>query len=83
MKHSNEIHQDQKKLIFVEETRKKNSEKKTLQSIKRDREVEELKKSLKNENELTVLSTRSELLLNAEVQANRKLFSVFIFVTEK
>lgn len=48
-------------------------EKKTLQSMKREREVEELKKSLKNENELTVLSTRSELLLNAEVQANCKL----------
>lgn len=73
LKHSDEVKQDQKKLIFIEETRKKNQEKKTLQSIKRDREVEELKKSLKNENELTVLSTRSELLLNAEVQANCKL----------
>jgi len=70
LKHSDEIPQNQKNLIFIEEARKKNQEKKTLQSIKRDREVEELKKSLKNENELTVLSTRSELLLNAEVQAN-------------
>lgn len=59
--------------------RKKNQEKKTLQTIKRDREVEELKKSLKNENELTVLSTRSELLLNAEIQANCKLNLVSFF----
>lgn len=41
--------------------------------MKRDREVEALKKSLENENELTVLSTRSELLLNAEIQTNCKL----------
>lgn len=72
LKHSDEVEEDCKKLIFIEDTRKKNQDKKTLQSIKREREVEELKKSLKSENELTVLSTRSELLLNAEIQANRK-----------
>lgn len=50
--------------------------------MKREREVEELKKSLKNENELTVLSTRSELLLNAEVQANCKLILVLNVSTD-
>lgn len=70
LKHSDEVQQEQKKLIFIEETRKKNHEKKAFQSMKRDREVEALKKSLRNENELTVLSTRSELLLNAEIQTN-------------
>lgn len=72
LKHSDDVQQDQKKLIFGEETRKKNHEKKVFQSMKRDREVEALKKSLRNENELTVLSTRSELLLNAEIQTNCK-----------
>ncbi|KAJ6642819.1 Phosphorylated adapter RNA export protein, partial [Pseudolycoriella hygida] len=70
LKNSNEVQEDQKKLIFIEDVRKKIQEKKMLKSIKRERDVEQLKKSLKSETELTVLSTRSELLLNAEAQAN-------------
>lgn len=45
-----------------------------MQAMKRDRKVEELKKTLKIENDLTVLSTRSELHLNAESHANRKQY---------
>lgn len=74
LKNSHDLQADQRRLIFSDESKKQNKELKLMQAMKRDRKVEELKKTLKNENDLTVLSTRSELHLNAESHANRTYF---------
>lgn len=71
LKNSPELQADHKRLIFSEETKKNQKDQKLMQAIKRDRKVEELKKTLKNENDLTVLSTRSEMHLKAESHTNR------------
>lgn len=75
LKNCDKISKQQKTEIFNDEVRKYNKAQKSAQAAKRDRKVEELKKSLKNENELTVLSTRGELSLahlNVETHANCK-----------
>lgn len=75
LKNCDDISKKQKKDIFLEETRKTVRGRKMSQALKRDLEVEELKKSLKNENELSGLrsnissaaSSTSHLHLDAHV----------------
>lgn len=64
LKNCDDINKKQKKDIFLEETRKTIKGRKLTQATKRDQEVEELKKTLKNENELPVLATRSDILVS-------------------
>lgn len=64
LKNSADLQHDHKKQIFSEESKKQNKEQKIMQAKKRDRKVEELKMSLKIENDLTVLSTRGDLVAN-------------------
>lgn len=68
LKNCDDISKQQKKDIFLDETRKTIKSRKISQALKRDLEVEELKKSLKNENELPVLGSlgsRSDLLASS------------------
>lgn len=62
LKNCDDISKKQKKDIFLEETRKTVKSRKLSQALKRDQKVEELKQTLKNENELPVLGSRSDLL---------------------
>lgn len=80
LKNSHDLEADQRRRIFSEETKKQYKEQKLMQAMKRDRKVEELKKTLKNENDLTVLSTRSELHLNAESHANRTYILMIFYL---
>lgn len=62
LKNCDDISKKQKKDIFIEETRKTVKGRKVAQTTKRDQEVEELKKTLKNDNELPALGTRCDVL---------------------
>lgn len=64
LKNCDDISKKQKKDIFLEETRKTIKGRKLAQATKRDQEVEELKKTLKNDNELPVLAARSDILVS-------------------
>lgn len=70
LKNCDDISKKQKKDIFLEETRKTIKSRKVAQALRRDQKVEELKKSLKSENELPALSTRSELHLSTTSHLN-------------
>lgn len=63
LKNCDEISQKQKKDIFLEETRKTIKGRKLSQALRRDQKVEELKKTLKCDNDLPVLASRGDLLL--------------------
>lgn len=65
LKNCDDISKKQKKDIFLEEARKTIKGRKMSQALQRDLEVEELKKSLKKDNELPVLGTRSDLLASS------------------
>ena len=69
LKNSDELQEDQKKLIFTTEMKKSTKDQKLLKAMKRDRKVEQLKQTLKIENDL-LTTTRSEL--KAETHANCK-----------
>lgn len=60
LKNSADLSAEHRKSIFTEESRKQNREQKLAQAQKRDRKVEQLKQTLRIENELTALATRSE-----------------------
>lgn len=62
LKNCDDINKKQRKDIFLEESRKMVKARKMSQSLRRDQKVEELKKSLKSENDLPVLNTRSDLM---------------------
>lgn len=62
LKNCDDVNKKQKKEIFQEETRKTIKSRKLAQALKRDQKVEELKKSLINENDLPALTSRCDLL---------------------
>lgn len=65
LKNCDDISKKQKKEIFLEETRKTIKGRKLSQATRRDQKVEELKKSLKCENELPTLASRSDILASS------------------
>lgn len=68
LKNCDDISKKQKKDIFLEETRKTIKSRKMSQALQRDLEVEELKKTLRKENELPVLGLRSDSLASSTSQ---------------
>lgn len=65
LKNCDEITSKQKKDIFLEETRKTVKGRKLSQALRRDQKVEELKKTLKCDNDLPVLASRGDLLASS------------------
>lgn len=64
LKNCDDVNKKQKKEIFQEEARKTIKGRKIAQALKRDQKVEELKQSLKIENDLPTLASRCELLVS-------------------
>lgn len=78
LKGDDRLKPDQRRQIFHEEMKKNYKEQKIQKALTRDRKVEELKKSLKIENDLTtvLVATRpsADVHLKAESHANREIF---------
>lgn len=59
LKNDASLSAEHRRSIFTEESRKQNREQKLAQAQKRDRKVEQLKQTLRIENELSALAQRS------------------------
>jgi len=81
LKQEKDITREERNLIFIDDKKAINNEKKLAQARNRDKKVEELKKTLNlqaSDNDLPTLSTRKELAVMAHLKPETHSTSMFM-----
>lgn len=83
LKHDNNVTSDQRKMIFYEENKIAAKDRKSLQAMKRDQKVEELKKRLTEQDHLPLPNISSASSNENSVNCKQFVFNLFVMTVLK